>query len=426
MVRSNPDDFDGYRKWLGISDKKRPPSHYELLGISLDEDDTDVIKSAVEQRRQYVESKRGDGHDGTVTEILYRISEAEATLLNDEMRRDYDRKLDLFQKRRKDRQVDPIAPRSRVKSRPGKTVGEDTGIVKTFAGIMVVIVIAFGCMAWFSFQMPWSKPFQKVEVQPAPPAQQPQPAQQVPQVEPALPAQPKLPGVVQPPVQQPGQAPPVVAPVEPEPVKAVEPVQPKDPSDNRVPQPVLQLTFDANQTPGVQLKLRGALYRTGKVGKALQFDGRSFASVNANLPIGNAPRSLAVWLKDTRGPLQKRLIHPVTQGHLAGTAFGIMQASGKWRFFDFKGGLDSGHQVDREWHHHCVTSDGTTITYYYDGNKAAEVKRVLNTARAPLMLGTYGDDLEPEKRFVGLIDELKIFRVSLSPEQVRQVMADTK
>ena len=36
-------DFDGYRKWLGINNKKRPPTHYKLVSISLDEDDPEVI-----------------------------------------------------------------------------------------------------------------------------------------------------------------------------------------------------------------------------------------------------------------------------------------------------------------------------------------------------------------------------------------------
>jgi hypothetical protein len=88
--------------------KNAVPTHYELLGISLDEDDPDVIHAAVEQRRRFVESKRGDGHDGVVTEILYRISEAETTLLNNEMRREYDRQLELFEKRQKSRQIDPL------------------------------------------------------------------------------------------------------------------------------------------------------------------------------------------------------------------------------------------------------------------------------------------------------------------------------
>lgn len=167
------DEFDGYRKWLGIANRKRTPTHYELLAISLDEDDPEVIRAAAEQRRHYVETKRGDGHDSVVTEILFRIGEAEATLLNDEMRRNYDRQLNLFEKRRKNRQVDPYAPHSRVSSIPGRTVGEDSGIVRTFAGIMAIVCVGFGVMAWFSFQLPWSKkPEQPIAAAPAAPVVQ--------------------------------------------------------------------------------------------------------------------------------------------------------------------------------------------------------------------------------------------------------------
>lgn len=201
MAPSNPDEFDGYRKWLGIANKKRPPTHYELLAISLDEDDPEVIRAAAEQRRHYVETKRGDGHDTTVNEILYRIGEAEATLLNDEMRRDYDRQLNLFDKRRKNRQVDPFASPSRIRSQPGRTVGEDSGIVKTFAGIMAVICVGFGGMAWFSFGLPWSKPVLQAEPAVAPAAQVP---------------------VAAPPVQLAQMPEPAIA--QPEPVKEAEPI----------------------------------------------------------------------------------------------------------------------------------------------------------------------------------------------------------
>jgi hypothetical protein len=168
MASSNQDEFDGYRKWLNISSTRRPPSHYDLLGVKLDEDDHEVIQSAVEQRRNYVESKRGQGKDELVGQILMRIDEAGITLLNGEMRRDYDRQMDLFEKRRKSRQVDPYASRTRAKSRPGRTVGEDGGIVKTFAGIMAVVCVGFGIMAWFSFQMPWNKSPKETEVAQAP------------------------------------------------------------------------------------------------------------------------------------------------------------------------------------------------------------------------------------------------------------------
>ena len=160
------DDFDGYRKWLNITSPRRPPSHYELLGIKLDEDDHEIIQAAMEQRHNYVESKRGHGKDDLVSEILMRIDEAGITLLNNEMRRDYDRQMALFEKRRKNRRVDPNATSSRFESRPGRTVGEEPVIVKTFAGIMAVICLGFGIMAWFSFQLPWSKKVDQVEPTP--------------------------------------------------------------------------------------------------------------------------------------------------------------------------------------------------------------------------------------------------------------------
>lgn len=43
------DDFDPYRKWLGIVPKDQPPNHYRLLGIELFESDPDVIEGAADQ-----------------------------------------------------------------------------------------------------------------------------------------------------------------------------------------------------------------------------------------------------------------------------------------------------------------------------------------------------------------------------------------
>ena len=44
---NNQHEFDGYHNWWGISNKKRPPSHYEHLAISLDEDEPEGILAAV-------------------------------------------------------------------------------------------------------------------------------------------------------------------------------------------------------------------------------------------------------------------------------------------------------------------------------------------------------------------------------------------
>ncbi len=177
MPSSNQSDFDGYHKWLGIP-KSKSRSYYDILAIALDEEDHDVIRAAVEQRRHFVESKRGEGHDDDVAEILYQINEAEVTLLNEELRHEYDRRMALFERRQKNRQVDPMAASTRLKSRPGRVVGEDNGFVATFAGLVGVICVAFAMVAWFSFRLPWSKPEQQPD--PAPVAVE-QPVVPIPQ-----------------------------------------------------------------------------------------------------------------------------------------------------------------------------------------------------------------------------------------------------
>jgi uncharacterized protein (TIGR03067 family) len=200
MSRSNQSDFDGYHKWLGIP-KSKSRSYYDILALSLDEEDHDVIQAAVEQRRHFVESKRGEGHDDVVAEILYQINEAEVTLLNEELRREYDRRMALFEKRRKNRQIDPMAASTRFKSRPGRVVGEDNGFVATFAGLVGVICLAFAIMAWFSFKLPWQK--QEQQTDPTPIAQAEEPAIAVSQPQPI-----------------PVQAPEPAKPVDPEPKDA--------------------------------------------------------------------------------------------------------------------------------------------------------------------------------------------------------------
>ena len=155
MDRTGSPNFDPYHKWLGIPKGKRPPTHYELLAVSLDEEDTDAIRSAAEQRRRFIESKRGEAPADVVNGVLYQIDEAELTLLDFRLRREYDRRLNLFKRRRRNRQVEESPDPGVIRSRPSRAVGEDSGIVRTLAGIVAVLVIAFGVMAWFSFQLPW-------------------------------------------------------------------------------------------------------------------------------------------------------------------------------------------------------------------------------------------------------------------------------
>ena len=54
---AEPVDFDPYHKWLGVPRGKRPPTHYDLLGVDLNEEDDEVIRTAAQQRRAFLKGK---------------------------------------------------------------------------------------------------------------------------------------------------------------------------------------------------------------------------------------------------------------------------------------------------------------------------------------------------------------------------------
>lgn len=85
--------FDPYRKWLGISEANRPPTHYQLLAIEPTETDPDVIRAAVTQRSAYVRNFQAGKHADDATRLLNEIAAAEACLTNKEKRAAYDAEL---------------------------------------------------------------------------------------------------------------------------------------------------------------------------------------------------------------------------------------------------------------------------------------------------------------------------------------------
>jgi hypothetical protein len=74
--------FDPYRKWLGIPEDSRPPTHYQLLGIGPDEKDADVINAAVVRQSAYVRNFQTGPHADDATRILNEIAAAKVCLLD--------------------------------------------------------------------------------------------------------------------------------------------------------------------------------------------------------------------------------------------------------------------------------------------------------------------------------------------------------
>ena len=82
--------FDPYRKWLGIPREKQPPHHYQLLGIADFEDDPDVIENAANRQMAHVRSFQTGEHGQKSQELLNELAQAKICLLQMEAKSVYD------------------------------------------------------------------------------------------------------------------------------------------------------------------------------------------------------------------------------------------------------------------------------------------------------------------------------------------------
>jgi cytoskeletal protein RodZ len=87
------DDFDPYRKWLGIPPEEQPPDHYRLLGIPRFEEDPDVIESAADRQMAHLRTFQTGKRSALSQEILNQLSAAKVCLLDRNRRQQYDDEL---------------------------------------------------------------------------------------------------------------------------------------------------------------------------------------------------------------------------------------------------------------------------------------------------------------------------------------------
>lgn len=87
------DDFDPYRKWLGIPPKDQPANHYRLLGIAHFEDDPDVIENAATRQIAHIRTFQNGKHASLSQKILNELSQAQLCLLQPDKKSVYDAQL---------------------------------------------------------------------------------------------------------------------------------------------------------------------------------------------------------------------------------------------------------------------------------------------------------------------------------------------
>ncbi|HJT32549.1 MAG TPA: WD40 repeat domain-containing protein [Pirellulales bacterium] len=85
-----PESFDPYRVWLSIPPESRPPTHYQLLGVSPDEHDPTVINAAVMRQSAYVRNYQVGKYAEQAAQILNEVQAAKACLLDPAKRARYD------------------------------------------------------------------------------------------------------------------------------------------------------------------------------------------------------------------------------------------------------------------------------------------------------------------------------------------------
>ena len=162
---------------------------------------------------------------------------------------------------------------------------------------------------------------------------------------------------------------------------------------------------------------------SGRYAGALSFDGTEAVMVPdaASLDLTDA-MTLEAWVNPTdTGTWHDVIYKGVDSYFLAASAFGQTPiVGGNFPTNDFLSGpsaLPTG-----AWTHLAATWDGATVRLYVNGSEVSSKPRagLLATSAEPLEIGW---DSDWESHFVGLIDEVRIYNIARSAEEVQADMA---
>ena len=87
---AEPRAFDPWHRWLGIHPSEQPPHYYRMLGLTLFEEDPEVIETAANRQRDYIVQCAAGPHGDYSQPVLNILSAARDCLLGPEQKRAYD------------------------------------------------------------------------------------------------------------------------------------------------------------------------------------------------------------------------------------------------------------------------------------------------------------------------------------------------
>ena len=169
-------------------------------------------------------------------------------------------------------------------------------------------------------------------------------------------------------------------------------------------------------------------------GTAFDFDGKTFIE----LPHFHRPdtMTLSVWVKTTRGGSiitwgrpgggrrgSRELRMNIGQDGANSICYGEYNSDGGWKPVIVR--PQDVNVVDGEWHHIAVVRQGPSIQHYVDGKLkgGGKTQKGGGDYTDRLLIGALGLQANPSNRFQGQMDDLSIWELALSPQQVTALAA---
>ena len=182
--------------------------------------------------------------------------------------------------------------------------------------------------------------------------------------------------------------------------------------------------------------INGATWKAGKRGVALNFDGTD-DYVDVGSAIGK-PTSWTItgWIKPT-SIANNGIIFSVDTGGSNNNAWGVYGNSGNilslyvssgsdTQIFQIAGEYTAVNYPSTSWTFISGTINGTTISYYRNGNLIASTPQTISMGGTPykISIGKYGEYTGSGYNFPGSIDDVRIYNRALSPTEIRKLYED--